>query len=198
MKQAKDVMKTHAVKIKNKEVEANTQSLKVILKRCGRQLKKAQSTIRFQKTKESDSEDEYDDDDDDEFEEEIDEALQNKAMQTFEAAKNVIADLERQISSLSSTSSAAIAQPEQSKFIFANSRDFLQKLNEMQQMRGRRNSDRCVCFCVVVVAAVVVIALTPFQRFGVRFPLLTICYSSLAAISYCRNCSACDRRRADK
>ena len=132
---------------KDKSTTANTASLKVILKKLGRQLKKAQSTIRFQKTKESDSEDEYEDDDDDEFEEEIDEALQKQAMQTFEAAKKVIASLEGQISSLSSTRSAAIAQPEQSKFIFTNSRDFLQKLNEMQQMRGRRNSDRCVYFC---------------------------------------------------
>ena len=51
MKAVKDVMKAHTVKIKNKEAETNTANLKVILKKLGRQLKRAQSTIRFQKTK---------------------------------------------------------------------------------------------------------------------------------------------------
>ena len=137
MQQARDNLKTHG-----KEGETNTGSLKVVLKKLGRHLKKAQSTIRFQKTKESDSEDdEYDDDDD--FEEEIDEELEKQATQAFEAAKKLIADLDAQIASLASTSSLAVVQPEQSKFIFTDSRAFLQKLNEMQQMRGRRNADRC-------------------------------------------------------
>ena len=141
MEQARNTITVQAAN----EGETNTGSLKVVLKKLGRQLKKAQSTIRFQKAKDSDSE--YDESDDDDFEE-IDEELEKQATTAFEAAKKVIADLEGQIASLSSTSSAAVAQPEQSKFIFTNSRTFLQTLNEMQQMRGRRNSDRFVLFMV--------------------------------------------------
>ena len=55
-KSTTDVAESKSDDVKDKSTAANTASLKVVLKKLGPQLKKAQSTIRFQKAKESGSE----------------------------------------------------------------------------------------------------------------------------------------------